>query len=272
MNEHLGVALSDNSDRYPWQNYILRLDDEHPYNPRHQIARVRFKGRAIDLRVFAGIDNPNSRDHLVLATAPSIVWKKEEVSEERLGLAPGLANSNGIVARIPLGFCFVIDSKQKLNTTNPQSGQASFAISETNMSDQDQIVAAISPRFGDRDYTTIDEGTADPNMGSLGIFMNKKGVIVIKSEGGSATFGKEGVHIGGRLFTEASAIDTGVLSDNSISDLIPSTIPTAAAAYPKLPNFGQIANIANAGMKFVEITDKAKAAITTAQALGGLLA
>jgi hypothetical protein len=265
------TVVSSDADRIPWQSYILELDTEHPYNPRHQIARVSFKGRSIDLRVFAGVDNPNPRDHLIFAMAPSVVWDREDVPDERLGLPPGLADANGLIASVPQGFCWPIDRQQKLNTTNPQNSQAGFSISETTMFDMTQIVLALSPRFGDRDYTTIDEGTADPNANSIGIFINNKGVILIKSAGGSITLGKEGVHIGGRLFTEASAVDTGVLSDNSISDLIPSTIPTAAAAYPKLPNFGQFANIANAGMKFVEVTDKAKAGINTAKAIGSLI-
>lgn len=253
-----------------WNFYVLEMAADNFYNPIHQICRVKYKGKHIDLRIMAGIDNPNPQDHLVLVIAPDRTIDYEEVSDERLDYPPGLADPNGTVANIPVGFCFLIDRRQKINTTNPQNGAAGFAISRTNMFDRDKIVAAVSPRFGDRDYTTVDDKNVDPNAGSIGLFINKDGTILLKATGGSITLGKEGVHIGGRLFHEASAIDTGFLSDNSIADLISSTVPTAGVAYPKLPNFGQIANIANAGLKFVEVTDKARAGLNFATTVGGL--
>jgi hypothetical protein len=249
----------DLNEQREWGFYILELVSDFPYNPIHQIARVRYKGRSVDLRINSGTEVPNHQNHLVLAIVPERVMETAEVPEERLGLPPGLASGDGTIAAVPQGICFLIDKRQTVKTTNPQNGQASFSISNTNMFDLNNIMTAVSPAFIDRDYTTIDKNKADPNVGSVGMFINKQGTVLIKSTGGSITIGKEGVHIGGRLFQESSAIDTGALADNTFADLIPSTIVTFPVSFPKILNHGYLVNIANAGMKFIEITDKARA-------------
>ena len=179
------------------------------------------------------------------------------VSDERFGLPPGL-EASGKPSPTQRGMCYLVNNNQTLVTTNPQSASSSFSISDVNMFDMSNVATALAPPIYGMDYTTL----ADPTKGDLnnlgvGIFINKQGTILIKSKGGSITFGKEGVHIGGKFASEASVKDTGVLSDNGLARLIPSSMPTAAIAIPKIPNIGSIASIANVGLKFMDIADKA---------------
>jgi len=259
---------TNNSD---WKFYVLELSETNYFNPKHQIVRVKYKGKRIDLRINPGIENPSPQDHLVLVIAPEKTMEYEEVDSDRYFLSPGTISTDGDLGEIQQGICFLIDKKQRVNTTAPQNGQAGFSVSSTNMFDQENVVAVMSPRMVDRDYTSIDPQGQDPNYGSIGIFMNRDGCILIKSTGSSITMGKEGIHIGGRLFLESSARETGPLSDNTISDLIGSTIPTAGASWPKLPNIGQIAQYANAGMKFIKIVDAAKSGIELVRNIGNIV-
>lgn len=254
-----------------WKFYVLELAATNYYNPKHQVARIKYKGKRVDMRINPGTENPSPQDHLVLVIAPEKTMEYEEVDSERYDLPPGIISSDGEIGDIKQGICFLIDKRQRVNTTAPQNGQAGFSVSSTNMFDPENVVAVLSPRMIDRDYTSVDQTGQDPNYGSIGIFMNRDGCILIKSSGSSITMGKEGIHIGGRLFQESSSVETGPLSDNTISDLIGSTIPTAAAAWPKLPNIGQIAQYANAGMKFIKIADAAKSGIKLAQSIGAVV-
>lgn len=253
-----------------WNFYILELASTNFFNPTHSILRVGYKGKFFDLRAMVGVENPSPADHLALVIAPSRTIDCEEVKSERLDYPPGVISPSMDLGRVPLGFAFLIDKRQRINTTNPQSGSAGMAISSTNMFDPEKVVMALSPRLLDRDYTTLKDNV-DSNMGSIGLFVNRDGTVLLKSTGAAITLGKEGVHIGGRLFHESSTVDTGVLSDNTFADMIPSTIPTAGVAFPKLPNFGQIANIANAGRKFMEVSQKIKAGVQFANTVAALV-
>jgi hypothetical protein len=139
------------------------------------------------------------------------------------------------------------------------------------MFDKDQVVYALSPPLEGKDYTTK-EAESDLNADSVGIFINMNGTILIKSRGGSITCGDEGIHIGGRLITESSTIDTGPLSDNTVSDLIGSALPTAVISWPKLPNIGVIANVAEASRKFISIGDKVQIGMETAKSIRNVFA
>lgn len=229
------------------------------YNPFHRIIRVEFKGGYYDIKCEPGWEVPNPKNHLALAILPEGYFDSNNpIPDERLNLLPGQQDKIGTLASLPKGLVFLISSRQRLSTSNPQNASAGFSISNTNMFDLDNVTVAITAPLQDRDYTTLDNGNlGDPNNLGIGLFINKQGTVVLKSSGASITLGKEGIHIGGRLATESSSIDTGVLSDNTIADMVPSTMFTAAVAIPKLPNLGQIAAIANASMKFIEITDKA---------------
>lgn len=265
-------SISNSSNMTVWMLDIANL--ENYYNARHQIIRVQFNGGYYDLKCDPGTTVPNRNDHLVVAILPTDFFEKEAaISSFQEKLPPGLVTERGRVAEIPQGMCFLTPKRQTLSTTNPQNASAGFTISGTNMFDQDQVVIALSPPLPGRDYTTEDEaGSGDVNNESVGLFINRFGTVLLKSTGASITLGKEGVHIGGRLSSESSIKDTGVMSDNPLARLIPSTIPTAGIAIPKLPNMGTIASIANAAMKFIEITDKATkiGKITSSLFNGGL--
>lgn len=250
---------------------ILEMPPSNFYNDRHQIVRVKYKGKFFDFRAFPTNFNPNPSDHLVLALVEEGALEGDGVHASREQMPPGLIDKQGNLASIPPGFCFFVAKRQKINTTNPQNGGASFSVSQTNMFDPEKVVVAVSPYLKGRDYTTKDEANGDVNDESIGFFVNRDGTVLIKSMGASITMGKEGIHLGGRLFQESSAVETGPLSDNSIGDMIGSTIPTAGAAWPKLPNFGYIANIVNSSRKFVEIVDKGRQAAGIITNLGNIV-
>jgi len=242
-------------------NLLLEMDSNNYYNPRHQLVRVIYKAKRFDLRLKHSFIMPNPNDHLVLVTInEDYLQDNEGIPDERLDLIPGYVDSQGVLATIPRGWCELIDKRQFEMGANPQNGSAGFSVSNTNMFDPEKLAVAITPPLKGRDYTSLEESNGDVKDENIGFFINKDGTVLIKAAGGSITIGKEGLHLGGRLFQESSAAETGPLSDNTIGDLIGSTIPTAGAAWPKFPNFGYIANIANAGMKFIEVADKAKKA------------
>lgn len=230
------------------------------YNPFHKIIRVKYKETYYDLKCDPGVVVPNQQDHLVLAVIPHGLFDYiSSIPDHRQVITPGLENSAGQLAQIPQGICFLISSRQTISTANPQNASAGMSITNTNMFDMDKVAIAISPPLVDRDYTTLDDGTTgDINNLAVGVFINKQGTVLIKSQGGSVTLGKEGVHIGGKVSFESSTRDTGILSDNTFADMIPSTIPTAGIAIPKLPNVASIASVANAAMKFIDVIDKTK--------------
>jgi hypothetical protein len=253
-----------------WGFYVMELPNINFFNPTHSIIRVKRQSNYYDLKAIVGVENPNPVDHLCLVVAPERTIDTKYLAQDRLDFPPGLKSLDYSLADVPLGFAFLIDKQQRIKTTNPQSGSAGMSVSGTNMFDPEKVLLAISPRLPNRDYTTLKDQNSDPNADSVGLFINRDGTVLLKSTGGAITLGKEGVHIGGRLFHESSSVDTGILSDNTISDLIPSTIPTAGAAYPKIPNFGQIANIANAGAKFVQVATAAKAVSQFATAVASV--
>lgn len=259
------------TDQRNWGHYVAEMSKENFYNPMHQIIRISLKGKFLDLRINPGNENPNYDNHLVLAIIPEHTMDYDYVPDDRLGLLPGTMDAEGHLASVPHGICFLLDRRQRINTTCPQNGSAGFSVSSTNMFDSSKVVTAISPPFVDRDYTSVNETSQDPNYGSIGVFINKDGCVLIKAAGSSITMGKEGIHLGGRLFHESSSIETGPLSDNTLSDLIGSTIPTAAASWPKIPNFGQFANYAHTGMMFIEVADNARAAFKFVSAVGGIV-
>ena len=233
------------------------------YNPYHQIIRIqRGSGDDVkyyDLKCYPGSEVPQQDNHLVLAALPEATLKNMiEVPERRHDILPGLEDTNGKLADIPQGECFLINQRQTIASTNPQNASAGMFIQDVNTFDLDNLRVALTPPLENRDYTTLDDNKAgNINNLSVGFFINKQGTLVLKSRGGSITLGHEGVHIGGKLATESSTKDTGVLSDNSLSDIIPPFLVGAIPGVKKLPNPGQITSIANAAVKFVEATDKA---------------
>jgi len=261
--------MVDESDK--WGFYVMELSNNNFFNPTHSIIRVKRQSNYYDLKAIVGIENPSPADHLCLVVAPEKTINTRYLDKYRLDFPPGLRSLDDALAEVPLGFAFLIDKQQRIKTTNPQSGSAGMSISGTNMFDPEKVLLAISPRLPNRDYTTLKDQNSDPNVESVGLFINRDGSVLLKSTGGAITLGKEGVHIGGKLFHESSSVDTGVLSDNTIADMIPSTIPTAGASFPKLPNIGQIANMANAGAKFVQVSQTVKAVAQFATAASAIV-
>lgn len=269
-------VMVEGYDILEYQNsniYVLEIpsNTRYFYNDRHKILRVRKGTSYYDFPCLTPTENPDPARHVAMCIVPDKVLDENAIVSERLDLPPGWTDNEGTLADMGRGFCYLINRSQSINTTNPQNSQAGFAISNTNMFDKEQVVYAISPPLEGRDYTTK-EAKSDLNAESIGIFINRDGTILVKSRGGSITLGDEGVHIGGKFITESSTVDTGPLSDNTISDIIGSTLPTAVAAWPKLPNIGFIANIAAVAVKFISIGDKAKRGIETAKSLRNIFA
>lgn len=233
---------------------------ENNFNPRHQVIRVEFEGGFYDLKCVPTVFVPSREDYLVVAMLPEDFFMyNSSISNYRQELPPGLNSKDGTLADLPKAICWVVNRRQTVSTTNPQNAAAGFAISGTNMFDLNNVTVALTPNLPSRDYTTLDDASSgDPNNESVGLFINRQGTVLIKSTGGSITLGKEGVHIGGKLATETSNKDTGVMMENPLSKILGSTIPTAGASWPTIPNIGTIASIANAVVKFIEIGDKGR--------------
>jgi hypothetical protein len=233
-------------------------DTENYYNARHQIIRVTHGGGYYDIKCSPGHIVPNQKDHLVICILPENYFNRiDGLSEEELNYPPGTLSKAGGMSRISQGIALLTPKRQTLSTSNPQSAGGSFAMSDVNMFDMDNVCVAVTPPLPGRDYTTLDDqNSGDVNNESVGLFINKQGTILIKSVNGSITLGKEGVHVGGKFKADASVKDTGFLTENPLSKIIPSTIPTAWASAP-IPNMGAIASITNASMKYIEATDKA---------------
>lgn len=227
------------------------------YNAKHQIIRVTHGGKFYDIKCNPGYVVPNRNDHFVICILPENYFNKNDgLTDQELEFLPGNSTLEGDLATLPQGVAFLTPKRQTLSTTNPQSAGGSFAMSDVNMFDMENVCVAITPPLPGRDYTTLeDPNSGDINNESVGLFINKQGTVLLKSINGSITLGKEGVHVGGKFKAEASVKDTGFLTENPLSKLIPSTIPTAWANFP-IPNMGAIASIANAAMKYIEVTDK----------------
>lgn len=241
-----------------WMLKIANL--KHSYNPQHQIIRVEFNNGFYDIKCAPGYYVPNAQDHLVVAMLPEGFFDDQEpIPSRQEDLPPGLLSKDGHLDDVPEGMSWIVPKRQTVTTTAPQNGNAGFAMSDTNMFDSSNVTVAVSPHLPTRDYTTLEDGSeSDPEYQSVGLFVNKQGTVLLKSTGGSITIGKEGVHIGGKLMTTSSNKDTGVMTENPLSKLLGSTIPTAGASWPTIPNIGTVVSIANAAQKFTQIVDASK--------------
>jgi hypothetical protein len=228
------------------------------YNPRHKIIRVLYNNNYYDLKCDPGFTVPSQTDHLVLAMLPEGFFTNyTPISDFQLNLAPGLISKDGIVGDIPKAIAFLVPKKQTICTANPQSIGAAFNVENSNVHDMKNVAVAVTSPIQDKDYTTLDTANmGDINNLGAGLFINKQGTVLLRSSGGSITLGKEGVHIGGKLACESSVVDTGMMADNPFADLIPSTIVSIPASYPKIPNFVQITSLANASLKLAEMLNK----------------
>lgn len=238
--------------------WLLEIaDTQKYYNAKHQIIRVMYGGKYYDVKCYPGHIVPNRRDHLVICVLPEGFFTSNDgLTEQSLKYEPGIISSTGTLGSLSNGIAFLTPKKQVISTTNPQSAGSSFAISDVNMFDQENVCISITPPIVHMDYTKQeDPSIGDLNNQNVGLFINRQGTILIKSINGSITIGKEGVHIGGKFKADASVKDTGIITENPLSKLIPSSIPTAWANF-SIPNIGAIASIANAALKFMEITSK----------------
>jgi hypothetical protein len=240
------------------EHYLLPIANiENYYNALLRVIRVEYGGKYYDLKCDPGFHVPNREDHLVLATLPeNFFTDNDSISEFQERLAPGQITEEGRSDNLAKGIAFLIPRRQSISSTAPISPNAGFDISDTNMFERDNVSVAISPFLPDTDYTTLKEANSTDNeYKSVGLFINKQGTVLLKGSGGAITIGKEGVHIGCKLHTVASVKNTGVMTENPLGKLLGSTIPTAAASWPTIPNIGTIVAVANAASKFIRIVD-----------------
>lgn len=236
--------------------FMADLADSNYYNPRLQVIRVfhPLKARGgerdefFDFRLAPTWYPPNPKDHKILLITMTEQITSFGLSEERLKLPPGIQNQNGDPANIPVGLSFIFDRNQRITTTDSQNGSSAFSISGTSMDNDNTIKVALSPPLP-KPYNNS-ETTRDSNQ--VGVFMTNK-VAMIRSKGGQITLGDEGIHLGGKIFWESTVHSKEIMQDNFIHQLVPSTIPTSAIAIPQLPNFGMIAQIADAANKVLNI-------------------
>jgi hypothetical protein len=240
-----------NSVKSEMEMFMTDLHDSNYYNPRLSVVRIASPvadGQFYDYRLSATWFPPNPKAHRILLIAAREQMSDFGLSEERLELVPGL-EKDGTPAEIPMGTAFIIDRNQRLNTVDNQTGSTAFSISNTKANEDNVIRVALTPPLM-KDYTNNDSEDQDENQVGLWITDN---VVFLRSRGAQVTLGDEGIHIGGKQFWENTAHSKEIMQDNFIHQLVPSTIPTAAISIPQLPNFGMIAQIANAANKVINI-------------------
>jgi len=239
--------------------FMTDLAPSNYYNPRLAVVRVASivrDGEFVDYKLAPTWYPPNPKNHRILLVAMREQMDSFGVSKERLALPPGIENNTGSTADIPMGAAFIIDRNQRLNVVANQTGSTAFSISNTKANEDDVIKVALTPPLS-KDYTNEDglstNGKHD-DSNEIGLWMTND-VVFIRSRGAQITLGDEGIHLGGKIHWESTTHSKEIMQDNFIHQLIPSTIPTAAISIPQLPNFGMIAQIAEAANKVINIID-----------------
>jgi len=238
------------------QFYLGELAETNYYNEQQHLVRVKFKNSYYDMHLFGyTVEVPDPKYHLVMFLAPERSISTSSIDGDALNNPPGIVNNK--VVDVQFCVAFLINRTQKLSTTNAQTGTASFAISNTNFYDSNNVRVAITAPTSN-DYTRVnDDSGVDSNRNqSIGLFLNDDSVL-IKSRGSSITLGDDGIHIGGNVSWEQTSHGKGVMARNQFAEIIPSSIPTAIISTPNIPNVTQFLMFAEAGQRVMSVINKA---------------
>ena len=243
-------------------HYLLKLDSRGKYyNDRLNVVRCIYRDKYFDFRLSRNeIEVPNPKFHSLYVVVNDSVLEGFGLTEEEQFYFPGIKDDKGNTSDLPYAMAFLVNVTKKSDTADPQTGGASFSINNTNMFDQDNIRISISPPLN-IDYTSTEDKNKNLGTSNIGIFINDD-TILIKSKGGSITIGEEGIYLGGKVFKESAVEENGIFTDNTIADMMGSTIPTFIAAFPKLPNVGQFYAFAEVAQRVIEIAKVAENATT----------
>lgn len=234
--------------------YILPMADYNYFNDHQQIIRVKHEDKLLDCYLVPTPYMPDPDIHYVLIVSDEHFLYNNVIDTDRAKYKPGIIDEHGNLGDIGFAFAFLINRNQKVSTTHTSSPNSGFSVTKIDMSDEQKVAMALTPH-SDIDYTNTDKKD-DPRYNSIGCFINKDGSILIKSKGASITMGEEGIHVGGQVFWDHTAHDKGIMQDNSMHDIIGSTIPTYVLSIKELPNFNKILSIADIGQKIINTTTK----------------
>ncbi|MCK9428845.1 MAG: hypothetical protein M0R17_02390 [Candidatus Omnitrophica bacterium] len=247
--------MFDLETKYQLKAFVGTIAGLNYFNDTHKIIRLEFNNKFYDFKFISSNEVPNPSKHLaIVITSEEFLSDNASISEERLNYLPGIVDKFGNIGDLPLGFVYIINKKQTVSVTNPNSGGAGFAINNTNMFDYDKIAVSISPPL-DNDYTNTEKDDNKLNK-NVGIFINHDGTILVKSKGGSITLGEEGIYLAGNIAWESSEHQREWMMDNGFHRFIPSTMVSFALALPEFPNLTTFANIGNAAQKVLSIVKK----------------
>jgi len=216
------------------------------YNDKHQIVRITYGDFLFDFRLNAGPILPNPSTHVALImTTEEAISSSRAILDERTDLPPGHADKDGNVIDLPPGFVIPLSIKQISAATMPNSPSAGMTIQRSKMSELDNVVVSLTPPLVDKDYTNtgINEPGKDIRDESMGLFINRDNVIILKSPGSSITMGEEGIFIAGDVSWDSSSQRKEIMVTNPNATFIPSTIVTFPLVmdYPNIAKFSQIA-------------------------------
>jgi hypothetical protein len=237
------------------RTFLLNLANKNYYNATHDIIRVEHptrEGRYFDVYFNHNIEVPNPSQHrVILFATEDILGENNIISDERIDLLPGQLK-NGSIAKIPTSIAMLVNMKQLIRVSSPQTGSTGFSLSKINMFDEDKIRISISPPI-DKTYTNQIKNESDDNP--IGIFINDDSVM-IRTRGGSITLADEGIHFGGKIYWESTKHGKEIMMDNPLHGIIPQTIPSAIISIPQIPNFNMIAQIADGALKVIDVLGK----------------
>lgn len=249
------MGMTYEEDGFSLKTMLCQLDTVNWYNDKLQVVRVKISNRLYDIKLGSVVfEYPNPLYHYILVTLTENILRTEGFlsSDERYRFKPGMFDDTSI-AKLSSAQAFLLDKNQKISTTRTRGTSASFAIEDSDLSDENKLRVSITPS-STRPYTNTDKEEYDPRSSNIGIFMNQD-TIYIKSAGGAILIGKEGIHFGGNVHWEASKHSRDIMVDNPLAGFIPDTIVTPfTVAY--LPNFANILNLAQTGQNILKVTEK----------------
>ncbi len=246
-----------NEDNEQLKTVVAELDTENYYNNAQNIVRIKIKDtNGDDQRVmyydfpliFTG-EYPNPGLHYVLVfTYDSVLDNKKNgilTDDPRLQYPPGYSSSDRLSSKISAGYCILVASNIKNNTTSHNVGHATNFNSGANLpSNKDDIRYSFSPTLN-KSYTTTESSyKGNKDLDNIGLFITDNSII-LKSEGGEIILGPDGVSILGPQTATATVSTMGVMMTNPLSTILPETLLTFPASIKNIPNVDFIMSIGN---------------------------
>jgi hypothetical protein len=244
---------SDNS----LKTVVAQLDSENYYNNAQNMVRVKIEDtngldrivKYYDFPLIFTGEYPNPGLHYVLVFTYDTVLDKDSnaisAGDPRLQYPPGYSGIAKLSSKISAGYCILVNSNIKNNTTSHNVGHATNFNADANLpSNKDDIRYSFSPTLNKNYTTTVDDYKGNKDLDNIGIFITDNS-IVLKSEGGEIILGPDGISMLGRQTATATVSTNGVMMTNPIGTILPETLMTFPATIKNIPNIDFIMAIGN---------------------------